>query len=302
MKKISYPRGVLAPAVTPFHSDLSIDMERFGAHCHWLLQQGVKGLAIFGTTSEATSLSCEERMHGLDGLLARGVPAACLLPGTGCSALTDTVTLTRHAVQRNCGGVLLLPPFYYKGVSENGVFSGIAELIERVADTNLRLFLYHIPALTGVPFTVPLVERLIKAYPSIILGLKDSSGDWNNTKSYLDAFPGFAVYSGNESYMLETLRLGGAGSISATANVNAAGMRRLLDAWQTPEADQIQQEVTLVRKTIQPYSLMAATKAILAHYKNDPEWNRLRPPLEPLTVEASRALCAALDNIGFSLK
>src|SRR3954462_7990612 len=216
-------RGVLSPVVTPFKADLSPDKERFIAHCKWLLSQNC-GLAVFGTNSEANSLSVNERIALLDALLAADVDASRMMPGTGCCALTDTVRLTEHAVKAGCAGVLMLPPFYYKDVSEDGLFRSFAEVIERVGDSRLRIYLYHIPPVAVVGITTGLVERLLKAYPSAIAGMKDSSGDWNNTRRFLDAYAkqGFDMFVGSESFLLANMQNGGVGCISATANVNPA--------------------------------------------------------------------------------
>ena len=180
-------RGVLAPVVTPFRADLSPDRERFIRHCRWLLSQNC-GLAPFGTTSEANSMSTDERISLLDALVAAGIDPSRMMPGTGCCSITETVALTTHAVQHGCAGVLMLPPFYYKDVSEEGLYRYFSEVVQRVSDARLRMYLYHIPPVAMVGITPGLVERLLKAYPNAIAGMKDSSGDWNNTKTFLDAF------------------------------------------------------------------------------------------------------------------
>src|SRR5215510_16456232 len=181
--------GVLSPVVTPFRTDLAPDADRFVRQCKWLLSQNV-GLAVFGTNSEANSLSTEEKTDLLDRLVAAGVDPARMMPGTGCCALTDSVRLTKHAVKLGCAGVLMLPPFYYKGVSDDGLFRSFAEVVERVGDSALRIYLYHIPPVAQVPITLGVVERLLAAYPVQVAGMKDSSGDWSNTKAFLDAFAG----------------------------------------------------------------------------------------------------------------
>lgn len=217
-------RGVLAPVVTPFKADLSPDPQRFIAHCQWLISHNC-GLAVFGTNSEANSMSAEEREDLLDALIAAEVDPARMMPGTGCCSITETIRLTAHAVRHGCAGVLMLPPFYYKEVSQEGLFRYFSEVIQRVSDTRLRIYLYHIPPVAMVGITPKLVERLLKAYPGTIAGMKDSSGDWNNTKTFLDAFSGktasvFDVFVGSETFLLANLRNGGVGCISATANVN----------------------------------------------------------------------------------
>src|SRR5882724_2987982 len=250
-------RGVLAPVVTPFKADLSPDSQRFIRHCQWLLSQNC-GLAVFGTNSEANSMATDERISLLDGLVAAGIDPSRMMPGTGCCSITETVELTAHAVKHGCAGVLMLPPFYYKNVSEEGLYRYFSEVVQRVADTRLRIYLYHIPPVAIVGVTVKLVERLLKAYPNAIAGMKDSSGDWNNTKTFLDAFAvrarhgtssksqtpssksqgsskiqhpkdesSFDVFVGSESFLLANMRNGGVGTISATANVNPAAIYEL---------------------------------------------------------------------------
>ena len=214
-------KGVLSPVVTPFKADYSPDTARFVAHCQWLMSQNC-GLAVFGTNSEANSLAAEERMSLLDAVVAAGVDTSRMMPGTGCCSITETVKITSHAVKHGCAGALMLPPFYYKGVSEEGLYRHYSEVIQRVADDRLRIYLYHIPPVAVIGITPGLVERLLKAYPTAIAGMKDSSGDWNNTKIFLDGFAksGFDVFVGSESFLLANMRNGGVGTISATANVN----------------------------------------------------------------------------------
>src|SRR5437016_13617589 len=213
-------KGVLSPVVTPFKADLSPDPERFVKQCRWLLSQDV-GLAVFGTNSEANSLSTDEKVDLLDRLVGAGVDPARMMPGTGCCALTDSVRLTAHAMKLGCGGALMLPPFYYKGVSDDGLFRSFAEIIERVGEARLRVYLYHIPPVAQVPITLGLVERLLKAYPQQTAGMKDSGRDWNNPKAFLAAVAraGFDVFAGSETFLLQNMRGGGVGCISATANV-----------------------------------------------------------------------------------
>lgn len=220
--------GVLAPVATPFNADLSPDRDRFIKHCRWLLSQNC-GLAPFGTTSEANSMSKDERISLLDSLVAAGLDPSRMMPGTGCCSIVETVELTAHAVKHRCAGVLMLPPFYYKDASEEGLYRYFSEVVQGVADTRLRIYLYHIPPVAIVGITQRLVERLLKLYPNAIAGMKDSSGDWNNTKTFLDAFAsdGFDVFVGSETFLLANMRNGGAGTISATANVNPAAINTL---------------------------------------------------------------------------
>jgi 4-hydroxy-tetrahydrodipicolinate synthase len=296
-------RGVLAPVVTPFKADLSPDCERFIRHCQWLLSQNC-GLAVFGTNSEANSMAANERSTLLDAVVAAGIDPSRMMPGTGCCSIAETVELTTHAVRHGCAGVLMLPPFYYKDVSEQGLYRYFSEVVQRVGDTRLKIYLYHIPPVAIVGITPKLVELLLKAYPNAIAGMKDSSGDWNNTKTFLDAFAknGFDVFVGSESFLLANMRNGGAGTISATANVNPAAIHKLYRQWN--DADQQQSKLNVVREVFSSRkfpSMIAALKQAIAIYRNDSEWSRVRPPLVELTKEQAKLLAAELKAIGFAM-
>ena len=295
-------RGVLAPVVTPFGYDLRPDPARFVRHCWWLLDQGV-GLAVFGTNSEANSLSVAEKIALLEALIDAGVPPSRLMPGTGCSALTDSIELTRHAAALGCAGVLMLPPFYYKGVSDEGLFRSYAEIIERVADRDLRLYLYHIPPVSQIPISLALIERLLRNYPGTGAGIKDSSGEWNNTQAMLERFqdPGFDVFAGSETFLLATLRGGGAGCITATGNINPAPIAQLARRWQDADAQAQQAALDAVRATLQKFPMIPALKATIAQYADDPTWATVRPPLVELTAAQQGQLAQALDSLGFAM-
>ncbi|MGI9044321.1 MAG: dihydrodipicolinate synthase family protein [Gemmatimonadaceae bacterium] len=295
--------GVLSPVVTPFRRDLSPDPERLADHCRWLLSNNV-GLAVFGTNSEANSLSVDEKVELLDELVARGVDPARMMPGTGCCALPDSVRLTAHAVKHGCAGVLMLPPFYYKGVSDDGLFRNFAEVIERVGDSRLRIYLYNIPPVSQVALTIPLIERLLEAYPGIIAGAKDSSGDWSNTQSYIDNFArhGFDVFPGSESFLLQGLQSGGVGCISATANVNPAAIANLFSTWQSENADAQQQRLNVIRGIFASYPMIPALKAAIAHHGGDTSWLTVRPPLVELTEVQKDSLLSELEYSGFTME
>ena len=294
--------GVLSPVVTPFGADLTPDAERFARHCRWLLSQNV-GLAVFGTNSEANSLSVEEKIELLDELVAAGLDPARMMPGTGCCALPDSVRLTAHAMKLGCGGVLMLPPFYYKGVSDDGLFRSFAEVIERVGDARLRVYLYHIPPVAQVPITLALVERLRKAYPTQIAGMKDSGGEWSNTKAFLDAFArsGFDVFAGSETFLLQNMRHGGAGCISATANVHPGPIARLFDSWRAADADAQQARLDVIRGVFQKFPMIPALKSAIAHHGGDAGWATVRPPLVALTAAQANALAAELEQQRFTM-
>jgi 4-hydroxy-tetrahydrodipicolinate synthase len=246
-------------------------------------------------------MSPAERMELLDRLIEAGIPTQKLMPGTGACAMTDAAMLVQHAVGHGCGGVLMLPPFYYKGVSDEGIFTFISGVIDKVGSGALKLFLYHIPPMAVVGFSLDLVGRFIRTYPETVVGLKDSSGDWNNTAALLDRFPGFAVFPGSEVFLLDGLRKGAVGCITASGNVNVPGIKKVYDNWRGAQADTLQAEITTLRNTLQAYPMVPALKRIVAHYHSDPVWAAVRPPLVPLSQIQSAALIADLGKLGFTL-
>jgi 4-hydroxy-tetrahydrodipicolinate synthase len=296
-------KGVLSPVVTPFRADLAPDTARFVRHCKWLLKSGCTGLAVFGTNSEANSLSTEEKLALLEALVQGGVPAAALMPGTGHCALPSAVRLTAQAVKLGCSGVLMLPPFYYKGVPDEGLFRFFSEVIERVGDERLRVYLYHIPPVSQVPITLNLIGKLLARYPGIVAGAKDSSGDWANTQAMLDEYgkSGFDVFPGSETFLLQGMRNGAAGCISATANVNPGAIDKVFRNWRSGEAERMQAGITATRKIVQKQPMIAALKSIVAHFGNDAEWRRVRPPLVELTPAQEGELIPELKAAGFSM-
>lgn len=295
-------KGVLTPVITPFSANLEPDSARFVRHCQWMMSNDV-GLAIFGTNSEANSLSVEEKERLLDALLEADIDRGRLMPGTGACAIPDTVRMTRYAVRAGCGGVLMLPPFYYKGVSDEGLFNYFSTVIDQVGDDALRVYLYHIPPVSQVPLSLALIERLLKAYPKQIAGIKDSSGDWNNTSALIREFApaGFEVFAGTEALLLNTMRAGGAGCISATANVNPARIVQLFRTWEQADADQQQADLNSLRDLFQKFPMIPALKTAAAHYSGDASWSHVRPPLVALNAEQSSALIKQLEERKFTM-
>jgi 4-hydroxy-tetrahydrodipicolinate synthase len=295
--------GVLSPVVTPFTADYSPDAGRFVRHCRWLLRSGCSGLAVFGTNSEANSMSVPEKLKLLEALVAGGVPASALMPGTGHCALSDSVEMTRAAVKLGCAGVLMLPPFYYKGVPDEGLYRNFAEVIERVGDERLQLYLYHIPPVSQIPISLALIERLLSKYPGIVAGVKDSSGDWSNTKAMLDNFAkgGFDVFAGSEEFLLANMRGGGKGCITATGNINPGAIDNLYRNWRSPDADRLQAAITATRKIVQKHPMISALKNSIAHFGNDPQWKKVRPPLVELNAAQEEQLIRELKANGFTM-
>lgn len=295
--------GVWSPAVTPLDASMAPDPEWFVAHARWLLDSGCHGIVVFGTTGEAPSFSVDEREELLGAVLAAGLPADRLIVGTGCPALTDTVRLTAHAIAAGCAGVLVVPPYYYKDPPAEGVFRSYAEIIERTGSGQLRLFLYHFPRLSGVPITVGLIEKLLAAYPSVVAGVKDSGGVWNNTTELLDNFRDeLAIFPGSETFLLDALEAGGAGCITATANVNPGGIRAVYDAWRAGRnARPLQEGATRIRRVVEAQPLAPALKHLIGTARRDEGWRRVRPPLAPLAADAGVTLGNALEVEGFRL-
>ena len=287
------PKGVLAAVLTPMDGDLSPDHAAFAAHCERLLAAGCHGLSVFGTTGEGNSLSVDERLAALEALLESDVPAGALLPGTGSCAITDTVRLSRTALEAGTNGVLVLPPFYYKNVGDEGLFRYFAEVVERVGDDRLRLYLYHIPQMTNIDLGLPLISRLIDAYPGVIAGTKDSSADRERITTLCHEFPGFSVLAGTETLLLETLRNGGEGCISATVNVTSRLARQVHDAHASghdDEAETLQKHLSQLRGSIEAYPVIPALKVLMADLTGDEAWRNLRPPLSRLHEDQAKEL------------
>jgi 4-hydroxy-tetrahydrodipicolinate synthase len=293
-------KGLFTPVLTPFTKKLEVDSNSFVRLCKWLISQG-SGLAPFGTTSEANSLSIGEKIDLLDRLIDAGISGERMIPGTGACAIPDTVRMCEAAVRHGCAATLMLPPFYYKGVSDEGLFRAYAEVIERVGSSDLRICLYHIPQVSNVGLSVSLIERLVAAYPATVVGLKDSSGDWDNTKAVIDAVPGFKVFPGAETFLMKGMRAGGAGCISATANINPARIAKLAANWRDEDADERQAELDSVRATVVGYAPIPAMKAVIALATGKPELRHVRPPLVDTSDEEAKALRDQLLGLGVDM-
>ena len=294
--------GVNAAVLSPMRADLSIDLDRMAAHGNWLLANGCNGLAILGTTGEANSIGIDERIEVMEGLVERGIPPARLLPGTGTPALTDTVKLTRKAAALGCPGALLLPPFFYKNPTDDGLFAYFSEVVQRVGG-DIKIYLYHFPAQSAVPFGIDLIGRLLKAYPTAFKGIKDSSGDWANTRGYADHFAkdGFEVYAGDDSLLRNLLAVEGAGCITAASNVNCAVGAQVYANWNTPVGEAAQVTLTATRKAVTTVPLIPGLKALKARHAGDAAWHNIRPPHLKLTDEQQARLFAAFDASGVAL-
>ena len=284
---------VHAALVTPFDHDLRVDHDALAAHCHELLNQGCDGLVLFGTTGEAASLERDERRQALDALLASDVPPERLIVGTGSCALGEAVDLTRHAVERGTAGVLVIPPFYYKPVTDDALYAWYAKLIENGGGPELRLHLYNFPSISGVAIGPELTARLRDSFPAQVVGYKDSGGDLANTRRIIAAAPDLDVRVGSEAQLLDCLEAGGAGCISATINVFAPEAVALARSVGTSEARGKQEVLARRRGALRQLPSITAVKHLLARRYRAPNWSLVRLPLLPL----SPAEAATLDSL-----
>ncbi|NQU58925.1 MAG: dihydrodipicolinate synthase family protein [Rhodospirillales bacterium] len=296
------PKGVFAAALTPLKSDLSVDKQRLVSHCRWLLDNGCDGLAVLGTTGEANSFSLGERIDILETLKEAGIAGSSLMPGTGSCSIPDTVELTRRAVELGAAGVLMLPPFYYKGVSDDGLFAAYSEVIERVGDARLKVYLYHFPQMSAVPLSYDLIERLLKRYPDTIAGMKDSSGVFENMAGAAQKFPGFGVFSGGDDFLLPLLEKGGVGCITAVCNIACSLSGKLYRAWQDGDgaAEDLQKNLIKVREAVSTYPYSASLKTLHAHFSGDEGWVTVRPPLVVLNDNERADLIGLFSATGYT--
>ncbi len=294
--------GVNAAVLTAMNADLSLDLDRMAAHCRWLLANGCNGLAVLGTTGEANSLGIQERIELLEGLIARGIPASKMLPGTGTTAITDTVLLTKKAESLGCRGALLLPPFYYKNPSDDGLLAYFNEVAQQVGGS-ISLYLYNFPQQSAIPFNVDFIARLLKANPSKYRGIKDSSGNYENGLSYVENFAkdGFEVYAGDDTLLKPLLEKGSAGCITAASNVNCATGAQVYAGWNTPAGAAAHEVLAATRKAVISVPLIPGLKALVARNTGDARWTNIRPPHLKLTAAQQASLFAAFDASGLTL-
>lgn len=296
-------KGIYAAVVTPVDDTGAISIERYCRHARWLLRQGCVGLGVFGTTSEANSFSVAERQATLEAFLAAGLPIDRLILGVGTCNRADTVALCRHALDHGVTELVMLPPFFYKNNTDEGLYRAYAEVIDTLADDRMALSLYHFPQVSGVPLTHTLIGRLSEAYPATIKGIKDSSGDWAHTKGLIESFPDLAVFSGNDGHLLQNLQAGGAGTISAAANLAAHESAEVFEAFSKGDAAAAEAGMPVVanvRKALADYPLVPAIKHVIADGQHDEVWRTVRPPLVELDQPSGEALIRALDAAGYA--
>jgi 4-hydroxy-tetrahydrodipicolinate synthase len=285
--------GVIAAIATPIEESGAPDLGRAMKLARFLLDNGCNGLNVLGTTGEATSFSLAERKAVMDAYKSNGLPLNRLMVGTGAAAVGDAVALTRHAAELGFAGALVLPPFYYKGVPDDGLAAYIDIIVQATAAKPIPIYLYHYPAMSGLPWHVALIDRLLKSHPARIVGLKDSSGDMAYARSAAAVKPGFAVFPSTEAALLEARRGDFAGCISATANLNADLCQR---AWASGDTAALEAAVT-IRKLFEGKPLVSGVKALLAHIHGDPALARMKPPLAAFPAADCAAVVAGYDGV-----
>ena len=285
--------GVIAAVATPLDENGAPDLKRATELARYLLDNGCDGLNVLGSTGEATSFSVAERKAVMDAYKANGLPLGRLMVGTGAASVSDAIVLTKHAAALGFGGALVLPPFYYKGIPDDGLVDYIGTLVKATADSKLPLYLYHYPQLTGLQWHVPLIKRLRETFPSRIVGLKDSSGDMAFSRAAAAVAPDFAVFPSSEACLIEARGGAFAGCISATANLNPDLCQR---AWSQGDAVALDAAVT-IRKLFEGRQLVPGVKALLSHIHGDPALARVRPPLAAFPAADRTAVFAGYDAV-----
>jgi len=293
--------GVYCAATTPVDAQGEVCLDLFAAHCRALIEDGAHGIALLGTTGEANSFSGNERRTLLESALQAGLRGDQLLPGTSSCSVPETIELTRHAVQNDVLACVLLPPFYYKGISDEGLFRFYASVIEAIDDDRLNVILYHIPQVTQIPLSHDLIERLITEFPDTIIGIKDSAGDINNMKAMIKRFSHFSVLAGADPLLKPLLEAGGAGCITATSNLRSDALRFVFDNWQDPEATAslaaAQKRIEAWRELTNSYVQLPTVKAMVARVRGNLDWLYTRPPLVGLSEEQCAAVWASISEL-----
>ncbi|MAQ07715.1 MAG: dihydrodipicolinate synthase family protein [SAR116 cluster bacterium] len=296
-------KGLISPILSPFNEDLSFNQSLYNELAEDLLANGCAGLAPFGTTGEALSIGNEERIRALQGLIDSGIDPSIMIPGTGLCNITDTIKMSKHALDLGCHGIMTLPPFYFKGMSDEGLFNYFEKLIEGINHQSLKIYLYHIPQVSGVGLSIELVKKLKKTFPNIVVGIKDSSGEWKNTEALL-GIDELIVYPGAELPVIDAIKLGAPGCISATANLNSSDIAKVINLCHDNEwnnAEELHKKVKSVRMLFQDYAPIPAQKRLLAMKTGNDIWSIVRPPLLSMSKEKGQELAKELnDNYGYS--
>jgi 4-hydroxy-tetrahydrodipicolinate synthase len=295
----SIKNGIYVAAISPLNSTLDIDQDRLIEHCTWLLDKGASGILIMGTTGEANSFSIDERKSTIIAVLNSGIPVKKIMVGTGCCSYKDTIDLTNHALSLGIKHILMLPPFYYKNIDDEGLLNYFEKVIRYVDSKDWKLYLYHFPAMSGVFFNNSFIKRLIEKFPNQIAGMKDSGGDWSHMKNMRQIFPDIKTFAGNEKFLSDILDINGSGCISATINLSVSLAARLLSEKDHSKRSELQSRLNQLREVIEKYPIIPAIKHTAGIIHGDKSWDRLRPPLCHLTPEQLKNLTKDLNTIDF---
>lgn len=291
--------GIVCAVLTPVDGSGVPMPDLLADHCRWLLGAGCSSIVLLGTTGEANSFSTAERMSILEGVVGRGIAPSALIVGTGCCAVPDTVALTRHALSAGVRRVLILPPFYYKSVADDGVAVAYSQVIDAVGHDALRVYLYRIPQLSGVDIGASLIDRLSARYGPAIAGIKDSSGDWASMRSLCERFGTVIdVLVGSERFLLDALAAGASGCVTATANVTAPIVCAAYAHRSAADARTLQQRASDARGVFERLPMIAGMKHHLSRRTGDDAWRNVRPPLTPLTPDQAASLARHVEGLG----
>ena len=296
-------KGIYTAALTPFNASYEPEIPALIGHVQWLLENGTDGVALLGSTGEANSMTLEQRQSIIE-QSTRILPADRLLIGTGSCALQDAIKLTKVSIDVGVYAVLVLPPFYYKPQSEESIIRFYSELIAAVNDSRLRIIFYNFPKFTGYNFDHNVIGKMKQRFGEIAAGIKDSSGNRENMSGVSQNVSDFMVYSGTETFLLETLLNGGAGCITATANLIATECQQVFQAWkneQLEDAKQKQNKLTSLRKAFESYPFVSGLKSIFADQKDSNDWEHMMPPFDGLMKDQLHELKEKIKDLGLDL-
>ncbi len=285
--------GVWAAVLTPMYANLSCNYEQLSAHCFDMIANGCAGVVLFGTTGEGPSFSVAERKEALEKLVSLGFDPKKIILGNGSSCILDTVALARETLRYHAT-FLVAPPCYYKNVSDDGVIAFYREVIQRVADPKLRILLYHIPQMTGVPISLQVVRSLCREFPDIVIGIKESEGNLSLTRKILEELPHFKVFVAKGTQIIEATQSGGAGAICGMASLYPELICSLYQ--QGLKANVPNPKIlSAITQAFEGIPFIPAAKALMEK-RQGVVWHAVRPPLAPLHDDQKRAFFSNLDG------
>lgn len=296
--------GVYAASLTPLTSNLEPNISKLIDHVSWLLDTGADGVAILGSTGEANSLTLEQRL-GIIKQSGTRLPQDKIIIGTGCCSIQDTIKLTRTSIDAGIFTVLVLPPFYYKPQSDESIFRYFSKLISTINENKLRIIFYNFPMLSGYNFNITILKSLKNEFGEIVSGIKDSSSEWKNILKLVESIPNFKVYAGTETFLLDTLDIGGSGCISASANLTVKECQKVYKAWKSKQrqiAKNAQNSLSILRKVLENYPFISELKSLFANQSDSENWRNMLPPFYPLSSKQVISVENQLKEVGFDLE